>query len=304
MKALVVGHGSIGQHHARLLSELGCDVAIVSRRPAEAGRVFTELAQALSDWNPAYVVVANRTSEHQVTLEALVLAGYRGRVLCEKPLFERGCALPLHQFAIAGVAYNLRYDPLLGTLKSLLDVATRLTTATIQVGAYLPEWRPGVDYRRSYSAIRAQGGGVLRDLSHELDYALWMFGPWLRLTASGGHLSGLEIDSDDAYTVILETVRCPLVSIHLNYLDRVGRRDIVVNADERTYEVDLVRRTIAIDGQVESMVGSRDDTYRAEHQAMLAGDRERMCTLDEALETVVTVEAAERAAGAHIWIER
>ncbi len=303
MKALVIGYGSIGQHHARLLTEMECEVAVVSRRSVDFAPHYFDLAQALADWQPGYVVVANRTNEHLGTLKTLGQHNYQGRLLLEKPLFDRASELFNHSFSLAAVAYNLRCHPMLMKLKPLLDDSAQLITASIYVGSYLPDWRPDTDYRQSYSAIKAQGG-VLRDLSHELDCALWFFGPWRRLTASGGHLSPLEIDSDDAYTLLMETQRCPLVSIHMNYLDRVPRRDILVNADQHTVRVDLIKNTIAIDSVQESVTVARDDTYRAEHQAMLAGNAEGLCTLEEAMETLTTIEAAEHAAASHTWIVR
>lgn len=303
-KTLVIGYGSIGQRHARLLTELGCQVAVVSRRSIDFAPGYSELPRALSDWQPDYVVVADRTSEHRQTIESLVEHGFQGHVLVEKPLFDHLSALPRHNFLLAAVAYNLRCHPLLTKLKFLLDDSAQLVTASIHVGSYLPEWRPNTDYRQSYSAKRDQGGGVLRDLSHELDYALWLFGPWRRLTASGGHLSHLEIDSDDAYTLLMETRCCPLVSIHMNYLDRVPRREILVNTDQHTVRVDLINNTIAIDGVQEGVIVARDDTYRAEHEAILAGKAEGLCTLEEAMETLITIEAAERASVSHTWIAR
>lgn len=303
-KILVIGYGSIGQRHARLLTELGCQVAVVSRRSIDFAPHYSELSQALADWQPEYVVVANRTSEHHQTVEFLAQHGFEGRVLVEKPLFDRQSALPSHNFSQVTVAYNLRCHPLLINLKSLLDDSAQLVTANIYAGSYLPDWRPNTDYRQSYSAKRDQGGGVLRDFSHELDYALWLFGPWRRMTASGGRLSSLEIDSDDAYTLLMETQRCPVVSIHMNYLDRVPRREILVNTDQHTVRIDLINNTIAIDGVEESVTVARDDTYRAEHQAMMSGNAEGLCTLEEAMETLVTIEAAERAAASHSWIAR
>ena len=304
MKALVIGYGSIGQRHARLLTELGCQVAVVSRRSIDFAPCYSDLTRALADWQPEYVVVAGRTSEHHRVIEFLAKHGFRGRVLVEKPLFDHPTSLPHHSFSLVAVAYNLRCHPLLTKLKYLLDDSAQLVTANIYAGSYLPDWRPGTDYRQSYSAKRDQGGGVLRDLSHELDYAFWLFGPWRRLTASGGRLGPLEIDSDDAYTLLMETRRCPLVSIHMNYFDRVPRREIWVNTDRHTVRVDLIDNTLAIDGVQESVNVARDDTYRTEHQAMLAGNVDGLCTLEEALETLVTIEAAERAAASHTWITR
>ncbi|MCG3771114.1 MAG: hypothetical protein JW384_02294 [Nitrosomonadaceae bacterium] len=304
MRALVLGYGSIGERHARLLVETKCSVAVVSRRSIDFAPHYSELSHALSDWQPEYVVVADRTSEHHRAMETLVKHGYQGRVLIEKPLFDRLSALPRHSFSLAAVAYNLRCHPLLTKLKSLLDDTDQLVTANIYVGSYLPDWRPNTDYRQSYSAKRGQGGGVLRDLSHELDYVLWLFGSWRRLAASGGHFSQLEIDSDDSYTLLMETQRCPLVSIHMNYLDRVPRREILVNTDQHTVRVDLISNTMVIDGVQEAPSVAQVDTYRAEHQAMLSGNAEGLCTLEDAMETLVTIEAAERAAASHAWIAR
>lgn len=304
MRALVIGYGSIGERHARLLVEAKCSVAVVSRHSIDFAPHYSELSQALSEWHPEYVVVADRTSEHHQAIESLVKHGFQGRVLVEKPLFDRPATLPRHSFSLAAVAYNLRCHPMLVKLKSLLDDSKKVVTANIYVGSYLPDWRPNTDYRQSYSAKRNQGGGVLRDLSHELDYVLWLFGSWRRLTASGGHVSHLEIDSDDSYTLLMETKRCPLVSIHMNYLDRVPRREILVNTDQHTVRVDLINNTIVIDGIQEAVSGARVDTYRAEHQAMLTGNAEGLCTLEDAMETLVTIEAAERAATSHVWIAR
>ena len=304
MRALVLGYGSIGARHTRLLGEAQCSVAVLSRRSIDVTPCYSELAHALSNWKPEYVVVAARTSEHHLTLDGLIHCGFRGRVLVEKPLFDRALPLPPHNFSLAVVAYNLRCHPLLVRLKTLLENAGGLVAANVYVGSYLPAWRPNRDYRQSYSASREQGGGALRDLSHEIDYTQWLLGSWRRLTASGGHVSDLDIDSDDAYTLLMETQRCPLITIHLNYLDRVPRREIIVHTNRHSIRVDFIKNMIVIDGDRETVSVMQDDTYRAEHQAMLTGDVKALCTLEEGLETILTIEAAERAAVSHVWITR
>lgn len=304
MKALVIGYGSIGQRHAHLLTELGCQVAVLSRRSIEFSPCYSGLSEALVHWQPDYVVVANRTSEHYQTIEKLVNIGFQGRVLVEKPLCVQASELSAHKFSKVAVAYNLRCHPVLSRLKTFLKNSAKLVTSNIYVGSYLPAWRPNTDYRKSYSAKKSEGGGVLRDLSHELDYVLWLFGPWRRLTAIGGHLSTLEIDSDDVYSLLMETERCHLVSIHMNYLDRIPRREISVNTDHHTVRIDLIKNTLEVDGVQEAFNVARDDTYRMQHQAMLNGNVKDLCTLGEAMETLFTIEAAEQAARLHIWIER
>jgi predicted dehydrogenase len=162
---------------------MGCATAIVSRRAHDLTEqpAYTTLADALAAHGPDYVVVADETARHHETLSALTALCFRGRVLVEKPLFAAPAALPDHGFAALGVGYNLRFHPAVQALRRALDNRPALTV-NASVGQYLPDWRPGTDYRLSYSADAARGGGVLRDLSHELDLLIWQFGP-----AAGQH---------------------------------------------------------------------------------------------------------------------
>jgi predicted dehydrogenase len=172
------------------------------------------------------------------------------------------------------------------------------------VGQHLSTWRAGTDYRSSYSARSAEGGGVLRDLSHELDLLTWLLGGWERLTALGGHLSRLEIDSDDVWTILWSTRRCPVVSVQLNYLDRPGRRRLLAHTDDHTVEADLVNGRLTIDGAVESIATDRDLTYTEQHRAVLSGRTDGLCTLEEGMEVLRMIAAVERAAREKAWVAR
>jgi predicted dehydrogenase len=305
MKALVIGFGSIGQRHAEILARLDLSVAVLSRRQIKGYQGFSDLPTAVDEWAPDYVVIASRTSEHYADLSALSSIGYRGLVLIEKPLFADLNDPPANSFSHAAVAYNLRFHPLLQRLRTFLEDQPRLIAAAIYVGQYLPHWRPHADYRSGYSAHRKEGGGVLRDLSHELDYSQWLFGPWSRLSALGGHFSNLEIDTDDVFSLILATARCPLISLHMNYLDRSPKREILVNTDRHTVRADLIKGLFEIDGSVEETVTvERNHSYLEEHRAMLSGDFKSLCSLSEGLEVLKTIEAAERAAATHVLISR
>ncbi|MCC6915389.1 MAG: Gfo/Idh/MocA family oxidoreductase [Rhodospirillaceae bacterium] len=303
MKALVVGYGSIGQRHTRLLEELGCETAVVSARDGIYPRRYAALQAGVDAWRPDYVVIANETSAHFGALKTLCDLGFNGRVLVEKPLFDAVQVPPAGRFSHAAVAYNFRCHPLIIRLKRELDGA-RVFDAHLHVGQWLPDWRPGRDYRASYSARRGAGGGVLRDLSHEIDLALHFFGPWKKLTAHGGHFSTLEIDSEDSFSVLLEASGAPAVQITLNYLDRPGRRSAVINTDKGMLHLDLVRGLLQKDGQMlaEHPV-DRDHTYREQHRLMIDGAAGKLCTLAEGASVVELIEAAERANAGATWVK-
>jgi predicted dehydrogenase len=301
LKALVIGYGSIGARHARILSALGHDTAVVSKRAVDYPDYFSDLETALHSQAPDYVVIANATIDHFATVCELSRLGYKGIVLVEKPVFSRVEPLPPLSFRRLVVAYNLRFHPLIQRLRALLEGETILS-ATCLVGQYLPDWRPGTDYRQSYSSHADQGGGVLRDLSHELDFLAYLFGPWLRVCASGGHLSALEGDSDDIFGLILEFEHCPITMLHMSYTDRIGRRQIVVQTDSKTIEVDLVKGLLIVNDVVEQVSVERDQSYRAMHEAAIAGHSDIICTLHQATETVALIGAAERSARQACWV--
>ncbi|MBX9633725.1 MAG: Gfo/Idh/MocA family oxidoreductase [Magnetospirillum sp.] len=298
--ALVIGFGSIGQRHARLLDGLGCRVAVLSRRPVSGFTAYSDLATALAGHDPDYVVVANETSAHRASLAALAELDFGGKVLVEKPLGRQPGTLPVLPFT-AAVAYNLRFHPVLAALHQAL-AGQSVISCQAYCGQYLPDWRPGTDYRQCYSADPAQGGGVLRDLSHEIDLLLWLFGGCSRLTALGGHLSPLEIASDDCWGMLMELQHCPVATLHINYLDRPGRRDIVVNTATDTFRADLSRGMLVRNGEETALPCGRDDTYLAQHRAMLEGSMNQLCSLEQAEAAMRLIAAAERAAQAGEWV--
>ena len=47
---------------------------------------------------------------------------------------------------------------------------------SINCSSFLPSWRKNIDYQSSVSAKKSLGGGVLLELSHEIDYLIWLIG--------------------------------------------------------------------------------------------------------------------------------
>jgi len=301
LRSLVVGYGSIGARHAGVLTELGCNVSIVSSRTTSDYPCYATLGVALESTSPDYVVVANRTCEHYQTLLELVELNYQGTVLVEKPLFNEPMPPFQSNFAHCFVGYNLRFHPVVQKLAQALN-GEKIISAQAYVGQYLPRWRPGSDYRQSYSANKAQGGGVLRDLSHELDLMQRLLGPWEKLGSLMGHHSHLDIDSEDVVAIMLATEYCPVVTVQLNYLDRITHRDIIINSDNHTYRTDLIHGIFQVDESKEELVVERDATYISQHRAVLNGDYTTLCSFAEGLTVVEMITAIERSAQDDGWI--
>jgi predicted dehydrogenase len=103
-----------------------------------------------------------------------------------------------------------------------------------QVGQWLPDWRPGRDYRETYSTRIGMGGGVILDLSHELDLAIAFMGPVRRVSCICGRYSDLEIETEDMAEVSLEHEGDRLSQVHMDCVQRVYSRTCRIIGAEGT----------------------------------------------------------------------
>lgn len=303
MRLLVIGYGSIGARHSRVAAEMGLNVACVTRNLECPYPIFSDLKEAVDQFDPQFAVIANPTANHLDALLSLRELGFQGKILIEKPIFEKELpTIPRHDPLIF-VAYNLRFHPLVASLRSVVN-DENLLTATFIAGQYLPDWRPSVDYRSSYSAHKNLGGGVLRDLSHEIDLALWLCGDPIRLTALGGHFSQLEINSDDVYTILSCNERCQSTTISINYLERSAKRIITLNTGDKSISLDLIAGQLSVNAElVEQGIFDRDLTYRMQLEAFTGNGPNALCTLDQGLVVLKFIEQSETASAQKSWVE-
>ena len=301
MRAVVIGYGSIGARHVEVLKEMSVDVSVLTKQKGLSERTFNSLKDALNFNSPDYVIIANKTYEHYSSLCDLAEIGFEGTVLVEKPLFHESYDPPKNKFKNVWVGYNLRFHPLIQKLRKIIEKEPAITVHVV-AGQYLPDWRPTVDYHSSYSALRQEGGGVLRDLSHELDYVTWLFGPWKRVTALGGHFSPLEIDSDDVFSIMMSGDNCPIVNIQINYLERVSRRELLINTANNSIKLDLIEGVFQSNSEGDQVKLARNDTYRAQHEAIMTQSIDSLCSLKEGMVRVRLIDLAEQAVEKKVWV--
>lgn len=231
----VVGAGSIGRRHLRNLRALGAASAGVLRRSDEpltgdlsGVRVHTELPAAGGDRSAA--VICTPTGNHAGDAAAAMAAGYH--VLIEKPLASTldGAAVirdaASHHGKLVMVASCLRFHPIVQELKrSVVSGALGdIHWMALWCGQHLAEWRPQRRMDEAYSARRADGGGVLLDLIHEIDYLHWICGDAEVTSASVGSGARLGIDAEDTADLLLKLAGGGVATCHLDYLARPAMR--------------------------------------------------------------------------------
>ena len=297
MKFTIVGLGSIGKKHFNNLKNLGYEVTAVSR--SQKGVAFyEELGECLISQTPDVVWVCNETSLHSKTLEERKSSGFKGIVLCEKPLFHEN--LPFdHQFKNLFITYQLRLHPLVQKLKNEIS-KEEILTSLFYVGQFLPQWRPSQDYRNSYSAKISGGGGVLRDLSHELDLSLYLSGKMERLVCEKRKVSDLEIETEDI-CLIQGTSKKSVFQFQMNYLDKKVRRFIIINTQDSTYELDFISGWLKRNGEVISTFSHSFSPYQ-EIISSLSSQSTTLCTLEDALYLQKVIDYSERSASLKGWV--
>lgn len=250
---LVLGAGSIGRRHATNLVELGADVTISDPDADRAGSLpgVRPAAGALEDLPPFDgVVVASPTSLHAEQAELAL--GLAGAVLVEKPLVATEAeAEPLlcHLDRVM-VGFNLRLVDGIRRFVGLVHDGRlgRPLSYRLWFGSWLPDWRPAVDYRTTYSAQRRLGGGVLLDAIHELDLLVWLAGDGDFDVAGAvvDRVGPLEIDCEDTVRSVLRHRSGTPAEVSLDYLARRYRRGIEVIGTEATGRLDWSSATIEV----------------------------------------------------------
>ncbi|VAV82228.1 hypothetical protein MNBD_DELTA01-1246 [hydrothermal vent metagenome] len=323
-RVLVVGTGSIGVRHIENLLALGAEVSAVSMRSGRAAEVAKKysieahenLSEALGAAIDA-VVIANRTDEHVATA---LLAAERGLdIFVEKPFsnllegVDEIARLVREKGIKVETGYMMRFHPNLIQIKRLLTEGSigKAYFARAYVGQYLPDWRAGTDYRSSYSAKQAYGGGVVFDLSHELDYLSMLFGDVSDVYATTSKVSELDIETEDLAQILLDFADGVSAHVEMDYLSPIYRRGLeivgskgVISWDYPTGRV-ILRKKNGTDEVFECPEGfTRNSMFLAQMEnflSVLDGKGEVAVSLDASIEVLkvtlaVHASAASRSA--------
>jgi predicted dehydrogenase len=251
-KFLIAGLGSIGRRHFRNLLALGeKDIVLLRSHRATlpdgelAGYpVVTDIHEALKNHKPDAVIVANPTALH---LDVAIPAAEAGcHILLEKPVSDSLDRLDVLQKAAEKsgskilVGFQFRYHPTLNKARELIQQGAlgQILTVHAHWGEYVPQWHPWEDYRQSYAARADLGGGVLRTLTHPLDYLRYLIGEVDSLWSFNGHLSPLDLDVEDVAEVGLRFEGGAIGGVHLNYVQRPPRHTLEIVGTDGTLRWD------------------------------------------------------------------
>jgi len=263
-RLLIVSLGSIGKRHARLARELLPEVEIIVLRHKSCNDVkntdyeycVTTVEDAIK-LNPQAAVIANPATHHIDVALPLAEAGIH--LLIEKPISNSIDGVNTlidickKRSLILMTGYNLRFLKSLQQFRDLLAAKRvgRILSVRAEIGQYLPSWRPDSDYRVTVSAKAELGGGVLLELSHEIDYLRWLFGDVEWVSAILKQQSDLEIDVEDTAHLTIgfesESITKPVIaSLNMDFIRHDTTRTCTVICEDGTLRWDAVLGTVEV----------------------------------------------------------
>ncbi len=320
---LVVGLGSIGRRHIGIINNIFPKKKIVLLRHSECNKEESEslsisqCVTTLSDAicaKPQAAIIANPATKHVEVAKELAINGIN--ILVEKPISTNSrnaqelVDICKNNNTILMVAYNLRFLPSLIYFRQCIqsDLIGRLFSVRSEIGQYLPSWKPGFDYRHGVSAKKSLGGGVLLELSHEIDYLRWVFGAITWVKAHTSKQSNLEIDVNDNASIIFGLKGADnkevVASLNMDFIRHDRTRECYAIGENGTLFWDGVTGQVKffsdIDHQWVKIFESspeRDYTYSEEIKSFFKSVETGVppaITGIDGVETILAVEAIER----------
>ena len=255
----IVGMGSIAKRHFSNLRRLHPSAKIYAISSSGNNNFLPKNADAVLDLNevislnPRFVIIASPSTLHVDYAKILIDCGIP--LIIEKPLAHNNQqCLDLQTFCAErtfrklAVGYCLRFLPSMKVVRNYLksgDLGT-IYNVSANVGQYLPSWRPDKDYKNSVSARKDLGGGALLELSHEIDYLLWLFGDltlkhsWLRTTDE------LDLDVEEIANLVLVSEDDVYITVHLDFVQKSTQRTCEIIGQYGRIDWDLADNNVVL----------------------------------------------------------
>lgn len=251
MKIVFFGLGSIGKRHAEILLK-NYQHDLYAFRSGVNDQSNSLGIKELNSWSEVeklkadVAFITNPTFLHIETATACAKIGCK--LFLEKPIgkdlkgLDELLGIVKAKKLVTFVAYNLRFHPIILELKKIIE-KKKILHARAVCTSYLPNWRPDEDYLKRYSANKEMGGGVILDLSHELDYISYLFGSIKKIEGNYAKRSSLTQDAEDFADILLLTDLAP-VNIHINFLSYLRQRYLQIDLENLTIIGDIINAEI------------------------------------------------------------
>lgn len=256
-KILFFGLGSIGQRHARLIRKRFNHTLFAYKSNNKS--ILHELSiknvsslKEIQTIKPDIGFITNPTNLHIET--AILCAQNNMHLFIEKPIdssidnLDKLVQLVKKRNLTTYIAYNLRFSPVIQELQKLTSMIHPYHIRVV-CSSYLPNWRKKTDHLQSYSSYKKMGGGVLLDLSHDLDYLSYITQCNIRCISSHIAKQATVTNDSEDFADLFFKISNFYANVHLNIFSNNTQRQVYIDSKEISIIGDLIDNTIKTSSQ-------------------------------------------------------
>jgi len=313
----VIGLGNIAARHRKNLKQIFPEariLAIATRMyipsivPDYCDEILESLDELLSR-RIRFVVIASPAPFHIAHALPFIEAGVP--VLIEKPVAasvqdaKRLLKKCLDFDTPVAIGYCLRYLPSGLVLKKMLEEQKigPLLNVSAEAGQFLPDWRPGKNYRETVSANAHLGGGALLELSHEIDYCFWLLGELSLHSAILRSSKTLSLEVEDSVDLLATVNGAAVVSVHLDFLQSAPYRRCRFVGEAGALEWDLITNTLSLRAKENFKIIYQDPLWQSnslyiemirDFNNLIEGKQNQCVSVEEAIQTLSFAETVKK----------
>tara|TARA_B100000161_G_C33549311_1_gene414586 strand:+ start:207 stop:1136 length:930 start_codon:yes stop_codon:yes gene_type:complete len=298
-KVLIIGTGSIGKRHYRIFNDiLLCETYIKSSN-LDRENELKEKGYKIhkEDINYDIGIIATTSDKHLINLcEYFELA----RIwLVEKPIisiynFKSNLIIDNKKKEKVFVGYNKRFEKGISKLRNFIKNKD-IISAKFTCLSNLENWRsqPTLD---SISLDRTRGGGVLNELSHEIDLAALLMGSIENIKGQVFQKKFTTVKVEDSASLIIEHRSGKKSAVEISFASSFEERKIDIKTTREEILYDHITGFLSIKSKdnydynlIEKTKEERDESFKRQAEALLYNDHKDLCTLKEGMDLVKNI---------------
>lgn len=279
-KILIIGRGSISSKHILALKLISKKFEIINISSRKFNNNYAK--QNFFD----IIVICSPSSFHYKHMQIVEQNFNNIKVLIEKPLFDKFYKIKTKVKNKYFVGYNLRFHPVINYLKKKIS-NKKIFSINIISHSFLPSWRKK-NYTRSVSARKKLGGGILLELSHELDYLRWIFKNISILNVFNRKISNLKINTDDILNISGKIRKKIFFNLNSNFFSRINNRSIKIDGMNFSINANLIKNKIEVNSGQRKFIKKFSkfnilNTYKDQYLDIFSNKNKNVCTLSQGL---------------------
>ena len=296
MHSLIVGFGSIGKQHFDVLKNVlgNNNVFVLSRREHNQKNFVTSLSHIdLKKFN--YFVIANEANLHLEWLEKI--KHLNAKILIEKPLSDKKIVFDVNKnYNNINIGYFMRLHPLVNKIKEIK--ISEISKVEFVNHSWLPDWRKNREFTKSVSANKELGGGVLNELSHDLDLAMFIYGSYELSTSHLSRNPKLKLNVFDTFEGDAKVLNSEIkLKFSLSMAKKKNEKYLKIFTKDNCYKADFINNSFLSKGTEEKLsnyLSSKKHLLQTQHETILSKEKNYLSTFEEGTWIANLIDSIER----------